>query len=254
MPVHDAPENAAAAPAPAQPAAAPARAAALSGQLDTARVLALQRTAGNAAVGRMLARQPAVAPREGDLIDPFQRTEAEKAELAAAVAKGEGRPARTGAGAAGVRRRAGLPGRPARPAARAARDPARGQGLLGARAQAPARDVGLGDPARPAVGPQGAARGQPAAHGDPRGPLGPHARADHGLPLAEDRRGAARGRQLPLQPRAGGRHPQGDRRGRHAGRDRRADYQEVHYKAGVLKRYTGTSNYELVRIGRPVAA
>ena len=26
------------------------------------------------------------------------------------------------------------------------------------------------------------------------------------------------------------------------------DYKEVHYKAGVLKRYTGTSNYELVRL------
>jgi hypothetical protein len=63
--------------------------AALAGLTTPAGVLALQRSAGNAAVGRLLARQPAVPPlSKEDLIDPFERTAEERAEMDAAVAQG----------------------------------------------------------------------------------------------------------------------------------------------------------------------
>jgi hypothetical protein len=86
MPVHErSPEPAASPPAVAPPAAAKA---ALANAATPAGVLALQRAAGNAAVGRLLARQPAVKPLgRDDLMDPFERTPEELAEMEAAVAQ-----------------------------------------------------------------------------------------------------------------------------------------------------------------------
>jgi hypothetical protein len=70
-------------------AATAARSAALGRTGTPAGVLALQRAAGNAAVGRLLARQPAAPPpTRDDLIDPFERTPEERAEIDAAVAQG----------------------------------------------------------------------------------------------------------------------------------------------------------------------
>lgn len=56
--------------------------AAAEGQLDAADVLTLQRTAGNAAVGRLLARQPApggAAPGPDDLVNPYGEPTPEEA-------------------------------------------------------------------------------------------------------------------------------------------------------------------------------
>ena len=47
------------------------------GRLDASGLLALQRRAGNAAVGHVLARQPSGGVKSGDLIDPFDEAEAE---------------------------------------------------------------------------------------------------------------------------------------------------------------------------------
>jgi hypothetical protein len=78
-------------PAVAPKDAAPSAArTALGGLATPAAVLALQRAAGNAAVGRLLARQPAVPPVGRDeLLDPFERTPEELAEIEAAVAQGK---------------------------------------------------------------------------------------------------------------------------------------------------------------------
>jgi hypothetical protein len=248
VPVHDAPENAAAEPAPAQPAAATARATALTGQLDTARVLALQRTAGNAAVGRMLARQPAVAPREGDLIDPFQRTEAEKAELAAAVAKGK----------ADLREQAlarlesggglGFLG--------ALRDLQPGQrGILledkdfWARVRKHLRGMSVwatqlalqwGHKAPPEVNQLHMAIHEGHwVHTRELIMAYPSLKSVEGLREVVSFRFNLEQAADILKVIA-----EGGTRGETGARD----YKEVHYKAGVLKRYTGTSNYELVRI------
>lgn len=64
-------------------AAAAARRATGTRRLDAGGALALQRTAGNAAVGRVLARED--APTADDVLDPFGLTEEELAEIAAAA-------------------------------------------------------------------------------------------------------------------------------------------------------------------------
>jgi hypothetical protein len=248
VPVHEAPENAAAEPAPAQPAAATARATALSGQLDTARVLALQRTAGNAAVGR--ARHPAVAPREGDLIDPFgrTRTEAEKAEAEAAVAKGK----------ADLREQAlarlesggglGFLG--------ALRDLQPGQrGILledkdfWARVRKHLRGMSVwatqlalqwGHKAPPEVNQLHMAIHEGHwVHTRELIMAYPSLKTVEGLREVVSFRFSLEQAADILKVIA-----EGGTRGETGARD----YKEVHYKAGVLKLYTGTSNYELVRI------
>jgi hypothetical protein len=50
-------------------------------------VLALQRAAGNAAVGRLLARQPTTPASEDDLMDPFELTPEEEAQIEARAAQ-----------------------------------------------------------------------------------------------------------------------------------------------------------------------
>lgn len=243
MPVHEAPENASAGPVPAPP-----RATALAGQRGAARLLALQRTAGNAAVGRMLARQPAVAPREGDLIDPFERTEAQKAEMAAAVAKGrtelrEQALARleTGGGL-------GFLG--------ALRDLQPGQrGILledkefWARVRKYLRGMSVwatklalqwGNKAPPEVYQlHNAIHEGHWVHTRELIMAYPSLKTVEGLrEVVSFRFSADQATDILKVIAEGGTRAETGAR----------DYKEVHYKAGVLKRYTGTSNYELVRV------
>ena len=77
-----APATVSAAPAAARPAA---RGADRPRRLDASGVLALQRRAGNAAVGRVLARQPAGEIKSSDLINPFD--DAADAEWEAGMAE-----------------------------------------------------------------------------------------------------------------------------------------------------------------------
>ena len=69
-------------------AATAARFARRGGAATPAGVRALHRTAGNAAVGRLLGRQPAVSPpARGDLVDPFGLTEEDWAQIERDAAK-----------------------------------------------------------------------------------------------------------------------------------------------------------------------
>ena len=69
-------------------AATVARVARHGGAATPAGVRALHRTAGNAAVGRLLGRQPAVSPpARGDLVDPFGLTEEDWAQIERDAAK-----------------------------------------------------------------------------------------------------------------------------------------------------------------------
>jgi hypothetical protein len=86
------PERQSSEPDRAAPAAAPSHAVRLPppeqlarGRLDAAGVLALQRTAGNAAVGRVLARAPSGGVTSPDLINPYD--EAAEAEWNGGVAE-----------------------------------------------------------------------------------------------------------------------------------------------------------------------
>jgi hypothetical protein len=225
-----------------------ARAIPLAGQHGAARVLALQRTAGNAAVGRMLAREPAVAPREGDVIDPFERTEAEKAEIAAAVTKGradlrEQALARLETGG-GLGFLSSL--RDLQPGQRGilledkefwARVRKR---LRGMSVWATQRALQWGHKAPPEVYQLGWAIHEGNwVHARELIMAYPSLKKVEGLrEVVSFRFNLEQATDiLKVIAEAGTRAETGAR-----------DYKEVHYKAGVLKRYTGTSNYELVRI------
>jgi len=246
---HEPIERPSPAPAPASADGALAAVKAGRGRAATpAGVLALQRAAGNAAVGRLLARQPATLPGKDDLIDPFDRTPEELAQRDAAVARGRSElreralaPLETGTGL-------GFLGR--------LRDLQPGQrGILLA-------DQGFWTRVRKRLSGMALWAVQVALQYGNRAPsevYALHAAVHDGnwsrtrdLIMAYPSLKTVEGLRAVVSHRFPARQAEDLAAGIAEGGTRAEagarDYKEAHYKAGVVTKYVGTRNYELVRL------
>ena len=246
---HEPIERPSPAPAPASADGALAAVKAGRGRAATpAGVLALQRAAGNAAVGRLLARQPATLPGKDDLIDPFDRTPEELAQRDAAVARGRSElreralaPLETGTGL-------GFLGR--------LRDLQPGQrGILLA-------DQGFWTRVRKRLSGMALWAVQVALQYGNRAPsevYALHAAVHDGnwsrtrdLIMAYPSLKTVEGLRAVVAHRFAGKQAEDlaavIAEGGTRAESGASDYSEVHYKAGVVTKYVGTRNYELVRL------